>query len=463
MIPKETVFNQSIWGDEGFSAILSMKSLPEVIKIIATDTSPPLWNITEWVVFNTLGTDEVYIRGLAFLFFALTVFFVYKIGTLLWTRKTGVIAALLTFFNPFFFTFAFEGRMYSILALGVTASMYFFLKIYYRSSEITKLTKIGYVVSTLWALYSHHFAIFVLFIQGLWWLKEFIFGKRIASKKVFRLFVAIGIGYLPWIIPLYNQTKMVGGGFWLGTPNTKDLKNLIYEYLAEGIKNSSLKVPLLDYTLHQASLYLVFAALVLRKWHKSVKKTVLLLMWFLGPIVLTWLISQKFQSIFFNRYLLYAIPGAMLLVGSGRRKKLSEPVIGLTLLLFIIIDYNYFVSPQKLPFRQMSEYVLQTRKEGDFLINWNSSAHHLWETKYYGFDSPIYIPSGGDLPFFVGTALMEDADVAREIPEDTRRVGVTTSGQIDEIELPGYTEIERKILKPISGDKELNFVWYGKI
>jgi len=30
----ENVFNQSIWGDEGFSAILSMKSLPEIIKII---------------------------------------------------------------------------------------------------------------------------------------------------------------------------------------------------------------------------------------------------------------------------------------------------------------------------------------------------------------------------------------------------------------------------------------------
>ena len=73
-MPAENVFNQSLWGDEGFSAILSMKSLPEIIKIISRDTSPPLWNIFEHLVFQYLGTDEIYIRGLAFTFFLGTIF-----------------------------------------------------------------------------------------------------------------------------------------------------------------------------------------------------------------------------------------------------------------------------------------------------------------------------------------------------------------------------------------------------
>src|SRR3989344_1024100 len=122
-------FTTSLWGDEGFSAILSMKSLPEIIKTIINDTSPPLWNINEWLVFNALGTAEIYIRGLAFFYFLIAVFFVYKIGSFLWDKKTGLLSAVLVFLNPFFFIYAFEGRMYSILAAGVTASMYFFLKI----------------------------------------------------------------------------------------------------------------------------------------------------------------------------------------------------------------------------------------------------------------------------------------------------------------------------------------------
>lgn len=450
-----TVFGQSIWGDEGFSAILSMKSLPKIIKIIINDTSPPLWNITEWIVFNTLGTDEIYIRGLALAYFLLTIFFVYKIGSLLFNKKAGVISAALTFLNPFFFIFAFEGRMYSIMALGVTASMYFFLKIYYRPNEITKLTKVGYVVSTLWALYSHHFAIFALFIQGFWWLKEYLVGKRATSKKIFKLFIAIGIGYLPWIWPLYNQTKMVGGGFWLGTPTPKDLGNIIVEYIAEGIRNDNLVFPILTIPFYRVAFYLSLVTLTLRKWLKSVEKTVILALWFFGPIVLTYLVSQFFQSIFFNRYLLYAIPGAMLIVGSKTRKISIIPIV-LLLISFIIIDYNYFTHPKKLPFRDLGKFVSQTRRVGDVTVNWNSSAHHIWETKYYGFDSPIYIPGGGDLPYFVGTALMAENDILREIPLGTKRVGVTTSGPVDEIELPGYTESERW------EEGGLKFLWYEK-
>ena len=52
-----TVFNQSIWGDEGFSAILSMKSLPEIIKIIATDT---LVNVSS--IDTGIGNQSYYLN-----------------------------------------------------------------------------------------------------------------------------------------------------------------------------------------------------------------------------------------------------------------------------------------------------------------------------------------------------------------------------------------------------------------
>jgi len=452
----ETVFNQSIWGDEGFSAILSMKPLPEIIKIISRDTSPPLWNIWEWLIFNTLGTDEVYIRGLSLAFFLGTVFFAYRIGSFLWSKKTGLLAALFTALNPFFFIYAFEGRMYSIMAFGATASTYYFLQVFYNEERIRRRDKIGYVFFTLWALYSHHFAFFVVIIQGLWWLYELAFGKRIRAKRMFKLFLLTGAGYVPWLIPLYNQTKMVGGGFWLGTPTLNDLGNVISDYLAKGIKNDELSLPLFELPLYQISLYLVIATTVLRKWWKSIKKTIFLLLCFLGPIILTWLISQKFQSIFYNRYLLYTIPAAMLVLVSSR-SKISIIPLAILAIFFGIIDYDYFTHPKKLPFRAYSEYVKSELRQGDFLINWNASSHHLWETKYYGIPAPIYVsPEGGDLPFFVGTALMEEDDIIREIPESIQRVGVVTSGSIDEVSLLGYTEGEVKEFN------SLKFVWYEK-
>lgn len=436
-------FTAPIWGDEGFSAILSMKSLPQIIKIIANDTSPPLWNIFEWAAFRLFGTDEVVIRLLAFTFFLGAVFFTYKIAEHFWERKTAIIAAVLLFLNPFFFIYAFEGRMYSILALGVTASFYF----------LFKKNWVGYTVATLWALYSHHFAIFAVFIQGIIFLNEFFFGSKKEAKAMFKAFFAIGLGYLPWVYPLYLQTSKVASGFWLGTPNLKDLGNLIFDYLAEGIKTHPYK--LFGVSLERVALFAVLAALALRRWFGNIKPSVYLFAWFLGPIVLTWVVSQFFQSIFFNRYLLYTIPGAMLLLAS-KRAKASSVLIGLVIICFALIDFHYFTHPTKLPFNELASYAKETRVENSAIVNWYSNGtHHIWETKYYDIGGPIYVSSEEELPFFVGTALLGKNDLIRELP-DVERIGVVTRGPVEEVELPNYTE---DTLKEFDG---LKFIWFQR-
>jgi uncharacterized membrane protein len=436
-------FNASLWGDEAFSAVLSMNSVSKIIAIIIKDTSPPLYNLTLHFWYQIFGTSEIAIRALSFLYYLLTIFFVYKIGTLFWSKKTGLIAAVVAFFNPFFFIYAFEGRMYSILALGVAASMYFFLK----------RNWVGYVIAAVWALYSHHFSIFALFVQGLWFIYEFLAGDKKTAKSMFKSFIAIFLLYIPWLYPLYKQVTMVGGGFWLGTPTTTDLRNLIYEYLAEGIK-FPLNIPLIDKNLEQIALYLVFIILILRNWLRDIKKTLFLISWFLGPIILTWLVSQKFQSIFYNRYLLYTIPASMLVISSNRRK-VSIFLISVLIALFAVIDLNYFTHPTKKPFSDLATYVKETQQEGDILINWSGRAHHLWETKYYGIPAPIYLPQG-ELPYYVGTAQMTDSDIAREIYPGTKRVVVITSDPTDEIAIAGY---KTTALKSFGS---LNVIWFSK-
>lgn len=436
-------FTASLWGDEGFSAILSMKPVSQIISIIIRDTSPPLYNLTEHFWFKFFGTSEVSIRSLSFVYYLIAVFFAYKIASLLWNRKTAIITTALVFLNPFFFTYAFEGRMYSILAAGVVASFYFLLK----------RNWVGYVIAATLALYSHHFAIFALFFQGLWFIKEFLTKNKKVVKPMFFSFIAIGVLYSPWIIPLYTQTKMVGGGFWLGTPSFNDLKELLYKYLATGIQNP----------LSKPVLWLVLTGLALRVWTKDFKKSVFLALCFLVPILTVFLISQKFQSIFFDRYMLFSIPPAMILLGSNLRGKLSGIIVLLVVFLFLTIDVNYFFHPTKRPFREFATVVKEELRGDDFLINWNSASHHLWETKYYGIGAPIYIPEGGSLPFFVGTALMENNDIIREIPtklpdkSKVNRVGAVTSGPIEEVKINGFTFSEYSEVGP------LKIVWLDRI
>lgn len=428
-------FNASLWGDEGFSAILSLKSASDVISIIAKDTAPPLFNLIEHFWFKVFGSSEVSIRSLSFVFYIFAGVFVYKIARFLWDKKTAFLASVLTLLNPFFFIYAFEGRMYSLLAMTVAGSFYFFM----RSKWVL------YIIFSSLALYTHHFAAFAFLVQGLWFIREIFWGKKKVAKQIFISFLMIGILYTPWVLPLYRQVTMVSGGFWLGTPDLIDLRKLIYDYLAKGISHS----------LSQISLYIVLILVAIRIWTKDVEKNLFLIAWFLLPIITVFVISQKFQSIFFNRYILYTIPAAMTLIASNRRGFVSGALILSLIFMFLVIDIKYFYTPTKKPFKEFAELVRENKKGDDFLINWNSGAHHLWETKYYKIPAPIYIKSENDLPFFVGTALMDRSDLIKEIPtklpDKTKinRIGAITSGDPSEVTLPGFEFSSVQTVEPL--------------
>ena len=144
----------------------------------------------------------------------------------------------------------------------------------------------------------------------------------------------------------------------------------------------------------------------------------------------------------------------MILLASNTRK-ISYVTLAIVIILFAVIDVNYFTHPTKRPFKDLAAYVKNTQQEGDFLINWNSSAHHLWETKYYEIPAPLYVPEG-ELPFYVGTAQMTEKDILKEIPTDAIRVGVVTSGNIEEVLLTDYIEEESVTFG------ELKFLWLQK-
>ena len=417
-----TVFNQSLWGDEAFSAILSLKKVPDIISTIIRDTSPPLFNLTEHFWYKIFGTGESAIRALVFIYLLAAVYFAYKIGEHLWDKKTGLIAAALTFTNTFLFAYGFEGRMYSLLLATVTASFYFFIKKNWP----------GYVIATTLALYSHHFSIFAVFVQGVWFLWEFFRGDRKTSISILKSFIAIIILYSPWLIPLYQQTKMVGGGFWLGKPTINNLGQLVLKYLS-------------------VSLIL----LVFRKWSKDFGKSAILVLWFAVPILTTWLLSQKFQSIFYDRYLLYTIPAGMILAASQMRNA-GKIIFIAVMAIYISADFFYFTHPAKIPFRDLANYVKQTQKTGDFLINEDPGNHKLWESKYYGIPAHIYSPISTTLPFFVGTALMEKGDIIGTFPKDIKRLGVITYKKGADLKIKGFTPAEEKQFG------SLYFVWMNK-
>jgi 4-amino-4-deoxy-L-arabinose transferase-like glycosyltransferase len=425
-------FNVSLWGDEGWAVTLAVQPIWQIITKVARDTSPPFYYLCQHTWMKVFGISEVAIRSLSFLFFIGTVITVFFIGKQLWDKKTGLLAALVAFFNPFMFVYAFEGRMYAALLFTSTLSTYFFLKKH----------RWGFILATTAAMYSHHFAIFVVFWQFLWRFKESWGQPILKIIKNCWDFVVIGIFYLPWAYPLYYQTSLVAGDFWLGTPTLKTLGETIAKFIIGDGKELT----------RQIAGGAIAAALILRKWFQDKEKSTFLMGWFFAPLLVTFLLSQVMQSIFFDRYMLIAIPASSLLIASLRRKASIVPIL-VAVGLLASLNWHYFTHPTKRPFREFAQYI-KTEAPGLTLINHNLRAHHLWETKYYGLEAPIYSPD--ELPFYVGTALMEEGDVIKQLP-DVNQLGVITSANVEEVEIPGYSLLDFYQL----GD--LKFLWMEKV
>jgi len=429
------LMTESLWGDEAFSALAVQKNLFSMLAVVMKDTAPPLFYLVGYAWGHLFGYSEVALRSLTLLLMIGTAIFA---GLIVQEIDKDKIKALLAggvvFFSPFLFRFAFEWRMYALLALAITASTYFFVA-----------KKWGwYALFALMALYTHHFAVFTVLAQGVWFLATgFSWHKRSRWLKELRPFLIVGLGYSFWLYPMYLQIQRVkGSGFWLAVPKLADLSGLIYRFASGG---AAWHIPV-------ATLGLVL--LLVKDWQKVWKNWLGLLFIFSAPIFFSYLVSQVVTPIFYDRYLLSAVVGAgVLLVLSTRRRFIW--IVGVLFLVYELLSARAFVTPLKRPFREFAADVKTEVKPGDYLLNWNGRAHHIWESKYYGIGAPIYTPNG-PLPLYVGTAQMTAEDTINKLP-DRPRIGLIASEDPKEIMLPGYK------MTSVKQFGELRFMWWTKI
>jgi len=425
----------SLWGDEAWAATLLKKNFFDIVKFVSKDTSPPLYYIIAHLWSRLFGLSEIALRSLSMLFWLITAIFTAKIAQHFWKdKKITTVAFLLTLLNPFLFQYAFEARMYAILAMSSTIATYFFLK----------KNHLAYIISAVASLYCHHFSLFVIFWHFLWTL-----GSYLKNKKNFWLFFKpfffIGLFYLPWLPFMYRQTAMVvDKGFWLGKPELKDLPNLCIKFI----------IGLNQHPLQRFIKYIFFAILLLRHWRFKDTKTNFLIGWFCCPALIVFFLSQLAQPIFYDRYLINLIPALVLVLVSNGRRFLSPIFLVILTVLLLCLDWFFFTTPTKRPFRDLAAYIKDTRQSQDFLINWSGAAHHLFESKYYDVYAPIYTPNG-PLPFYTGTALMEEKDQISVLPS-TPRLGVVTSEPFQEVNLTGYIPVDHQQFG------QLSFSWWQK-
>lgn len=204
------IFDNSFWGDEGFSIGLAQMNVFEMLQVTAADNHPPLYYLFTQLLYHLLG-NHGYVYHLSalipyglVLILACTVIF----------RQFGLIPAVVvsTFasLTDTAIMFNVEARMYSLGAFFVLAA-YLALHNVLHSGKTSDW--VIFSVASLCAAYTHYYALISVAFFYLA-LLSLLPQDKSSFKKILITYCAAVVVYLPcfwYCFPLSNVLRQTGG------------------------------------------------------------------------------------------------------------------------------------------------------------------------------------------------------------------------------------------------------------
>lgn len=371
------------WGDEIQSASFAQSNISSLLQYIPqTEFSPPLSYLVLHFM-SLFGKSEFILRLPFALSGIITIFVIYKLGSLLFSAKEGLVSAFLLAISPFHLLYSRDARMYSLFTLFSLSSYLFF----YLAAKNSKWSLwILYSLCITLSLYTHYFTVFVIFSQI---IIIFFFTFETAQffgRSLLRFFLALAFSFLlflPWIPSLSRQLS-INQQFITKVSLSKALLWIINEtfiWLGTG-------------TLPGTFFFLlIVAAGILFSIKTCRHQTFLLLSAFFIPIPFTILLVIFRNWLFQPRYILFILPFYLVLTARGicgigtrlTRIKIKES-LSIILLLFIISSLSLFqvkkiFSIEKENWRDTASYISGNMHPKELLIV--QPAWGFWALDYY--------------------------------------------------------------------------------
>jgi len=417
---------QSFWRDEAFSFILAKRDLGQIFLLTAKDFNPPLYYIFLHYWMKIFGGTEVAIRGLSFIFYLIIIYvaFIFLKDILKLNPSKASFYILFLVINPQLVYYAFEARMYTQLAAFATLSFYFFYKKKYKL----------YIITTVLALYTNYFAVFIPLIQI---VASFLLDLKQKDKQKLIKSICISFAlFLPWLLfVIFSKNLHDFSSFWL----TKETWATIIE------------VPAIIYTGYERSfdffnksvlnfsailiLLLIVGWLTLSKKNIEEKKIYLyLLLWGVAIPVICALVSF-FYPVFLSRYLIFCAVGlVILIIYVLDRLPIVPKILIITLMFFLTLNYqrNVIKYRQKADLRKTIGEIKYLAKKNDYLYVTNEL--DFFTAQYYFGEDRVFIygKSYDKLPSYVGRVLIPKEKVVNILPQYPQKAFILqSSGQYE--------------------------------
>ena len=307
---------QSLWRDEVDALRFATAPWPEML----SNFTRPGWNgpfyyllLRGWI--GLTGTSEYAMRFPSLAFGVLGVPLVYALGSSLFDRRTGVLAALLMCASPYLTWYGQEAKMYTLVVALALVAIYGLRRAIEGAGRRWWAV---HVVATSLAFYSHILVALLIPVQVLayvaWWPR--------ARRQWLGLLVSLAcltLPYLPmaaWQIPLVLQIRETG----FHPYGLNEMVEILLNGWGTGILAwGSPWGTVLMGALAMWGLVHPLAPAGGGKGtgeREGLRSRLAMMGWLLIPLLAVWLISLR-QPLFTDRYLIWGAPAFYLLISLG--------------------------------------------------------------------------------------------------------------------------------------------------
>ena len=369
---------KSFWLDEGISIDIARLPWPRFLHVMwSGEANMALYYLVLrfWLIF---GSSEGFVRGLSVLFSVATVPVVFFLGARLFSRRVGLLAALLLAINAYHIRYAQETRSYAMVVFFAVLATWLLAK---NLQEPSSAHWGIYAAVCAMAAYSHFYAVLLVPAQAislLSWRRD-----EIPWRKLVGSFLAFGVMIVPiavFVSAIYVLKTGAPPNLWF-TPLQPDSLLLL------GIDFSGVYGRLL-LSLHVLAMGI--AALGAARVRRGGEQTsdawgyTLLFSWLVAPVVMVVTVSLV-KPLFVPRFLSFCLPALLLLVAVGisrlRPAVLSWGLFVAISICSIMADIRYY------------QYDFEMRRQ-----DWRAVTSYVFEHAQPG-DSIFFYHSGGEAPF----------------------------------------------------------------
>lgn len=303
---------QELRGDEAFGYFFSLRPLPDIVQATLDLQEPhPVasYDLQHfWLGWG--GHSEFSLRFPAAWFGLLAVALLYALGQQLLKPTAALCATLLLALSPYAIWHSQDARMYS-MSLALTTASTWLMVLWLQRQR--RWLAVGYLLSSLLALHTHYFAVFVLLAQNLFVLLRTARYPRLRVTFVnwAVLQITVAFFYGPWLLRVLPILGSYGGNG--DSPTFLAMLRRAFSVFVVGENIPAAQS--IWWAWLAVILVIAGSAMLWQQGERGRRTLTLLGLYLCIPLLATWW-GARTRPIFNERYLVATLPGFYLLVGA---------------------------------------------------------------------------------------------------------------------------------------------------